>query len=65
MLAPEALYKLAYLDYLLRVEADGRLIKDDDLWVSEQRLRDADALAVALREAADEPGQNVFQTGTA
>ena len=49
MLAPEALYKLAYLDYLLRVEADGRLIKDDDLWVSEQRLRDADALAVALR----------------
>ena len=59
MLAPEALYKLAYLDYLLRVEADGRLIKDDDLWVSEQRLRDADALAVALREIADEPVRHV------
>ena len=55
MLAPQALYKLAYLDYLLRVEADRRLIKDDDFRVSEQCLRNTDALAVALREIADEP----------
>ena len=30
-----------------------------------QRLRHAHPLAVALREAADEPGQDIFQTGTA
>ena len=55
MLPPKAFYKLAYLDYLLRVKADGRLVKDDDLRVSEQCLRYADTLAVALREIADEP----------
>ena len=44
----EALDQVADLDDLLRVEADGRLVQNQDGWVAEQRLRDADALLVAL-----------------
>ena len=62
MLAPEALYKLAYLDYLLRVEADGRLIKDDDLWVSEQRLRDA--VNAQVQQAVNDYNRQIEQAGT-
>ena len=44
----EALDQVADLDDLLRVEADGRLVQNQDGRVAEQRLRDADALLVAL-----------------
>ena len=41
---------------LLGVEARGRLVDDDERRVVEQRLRDADALAHAAREAAERAG---------
>ena len=44
----EALDQVADLDNLLRVKADGRLVQNEDGRVAEQRLRDADALLVAL-----------------
>ena len=48
----ELLDQLAGLDDLLRVEAGRRLVEDEHLGVVEQRLREADALPVALRELA-------------
>ena len=53
-LAAEALDELARLDDLLRVEAGRRLVEDQHVRVVEDRLREADALAVALRELADQ-----------
>ena len=40
-------------DPLLRVEADGRLVEDEQLRVPEKRLGDADPLPLAAREGAD------------
>ena len=54
----------AQLDDLRRVEAHGGFVQNDELRTAQQRLRHAHPLAVALREAADEPGQDIFQTGT-
>ena len=39
-------------------------VQNNEPRTSQQRLRHAHPLAVALREAADEPGQDIFQTGT-
>ena len=38
---------------LLRVEAGGRLVDDDQLWIADQRLGDAETLAHAAGEACD------------
>ena len=43
----------AHLDDLHRVEAAGRLVEDQQLRLVHQRLGDADALAVAVRQAED------------
>ena len=44
----------ADLDDLPRVEPDGRLVEDEHARPMHEGLRDADALAVALRELADQ-----------
>jgi hypothetical protein len=41
------------------VEADGGLVEDEHIRVPEQRLREADALPVALRQLADHPVAHV------
>ena len=53
----------ADLDHLRRVQADGRLVQDDDLGRAQQRRRNADALAVAFGQVADEPPLHTLQPG--
>ena len=48
MVAAEGSDKVAYLDNLFGVKAYSRLVEDDNLGVSDQRLRDSDPLPVAL-----------------
>ena len=50
VIARQRLDELADLDDLLRVEPGGRLVEDEDVRVVDQRLREADALLVALGE---------------
>src|SRR5204863_6284045 len=57
--APEALDELAGLDDLLGVEARGGLVEDEHVGVGEDGLGEADALAVALGEPADDLAANV------
>ena len=52
VVAGEAADQIARLDDLLRVEAGGRLVEDQHLGVVDDRLRQADALPVALRQLA-------------
>ncbi|HEY6508301.1 MAG TPA: hypothetical protein VIY56_09830 [Vicinamibacterales bacterium] len=52
VVSAKLLDQLAGLVDLLRVEAGRRLVEDEHLGVVEQRLREADALPVALRELA-------------
>ena len=56
VIAGEFLDELARFDDLLRVEAGGRLVEDQDVGVVDERLRQADALPVALRELARRGG---------
>ena len=56
VVAGEAPDQLARLDDLLRVEAGGRLVEDQHVGVVNQRLGEADALPVALRELARSGG---------
>ena len=55
VVAGEAANQIARLDDLLRVEAGGRLVEDQHVRVVDDRLRQADALPVALRELAAVP----------
>ena len=48
VLFAEALDQLADLDDLLGVKADRRLVENDHRRIAQQRLRKADALAIAL-----------------
>ena len=57
--------ELADLDDLCRVQADRRLVQNDEPGTAQQCLCNAHPLLVALGKAADEPGQNGFQPGTA
>ena len=57
--------QLADADDLRRVQANGGLIQNDELRAAQQRLRNAHALAITLGQAADEPGQHIFQPGAA
>ena len=43
-------YKISYLDYLLGVKTDGRLIKNKYIRVAYKRLGKAYTLTVALRQ---------------
>ena len=56
MIAGELLDELARLDDLLRVEAGRRLVEDQHVRVVDERLRQADALPVALRQLAAQCG---------
>ena len=57
--------QFADADDLRRVQANGGLIQNDELRAAQQRLRNAHALAITLGQAADEPGQHIFQPGAA
>ena len=48
MILAEVLDEVAYLNDLLRVETDGRLVENKHLRVADERLRNADTLTVAL-----------------
>ena len=48
MILSERSYKAPYLDYLLWVKSDRRLVEYDDGRVSDKRLRNSDSLAVSL-----------------
>ena len=50
-------------DDLRRVQADRGLIQNDQLRAAQKSLRNAHALAVALGQAADEPGHHLIQPG--
>ena len=49
----EGLYQLSDLNYLNRVEANRRLVKDDDLGITEHRLSNAYSLSVTLGKILD------------
>ena len=55
------LIKRAHRADLLRVEADGRLVQNDQFRLMHQRIRQADALAVALGKLADDAAAHVRQ----
>ena len=65
MAFPQLPDQSADLDDLCRVKAHGRLVQNDELRRAQQCLRNAHALAVALGQTADEPGQHLFQPGAA
>ena len=45
--------QVADFDDLVRVQADGRFVENQHAWIAQQRLRDADALAVTFGKVAD------------
>ena len=53
-LAAERANEVADAEDLVRVEADGGFVQDDDLGLGQERVRNTDALAEAFRELADE-----------
>ena len=61
MALAQALHQIADLDDLDGVEAHGGLVEDDDVGVADERLRDAHALLVALREVLDGTADHLFQ----
>ena len=52
MLFAESRDEVAYLDDLLGVKTDGRFVKNQHIGISDERLGDADALAVAFGKVA-------------
>jgi len=59
MVAAQVADQLAYLDDLARVQADGRLVQDQNLRVSDQGLRETYALLVTFGQVADHSGLHV------
>ena len=51
---PRFLMRVAHLPDLVGVQADGGFVEDEQVGVADECLRQADALAVALREIADQ-----------
>ena len=60
VIAAEVTDQVADLDDLLGVKTDRRLVENDDLGVADERLRDADSLAVALGQIANDAVVNVL-----
>ena len=50
---------------LVRIQADGRLVEDQDRRPREQRIRQADPLPVAARQGADDLGAPLGEAGDA
>ena len=50
---------------LVRIQADGRLVEDQDRRPREQRVRQADPLPVAARQRADDLGAPLAEAGDA
>ncbi len=59
MVFAKFLYKAAHFLYLLRVKAACRLVEYEHRRVADERLREADALAVALGKVAYEPAAHL------
>ena len=59
----ERLDKIADFNDLNGVQADRWLVQDNDLRVSQQRLRNADALTIALGECADQTVAHSLNAG--
>ena len=55
--------QVADFNNLQRVKADGRLVQNDVRRVAQQCLRNANALAVALGQGADQPVCHLGQAG--
>jgi len=55
----EAAHELTELDRLDGIEADRRLVEHQHVGIAEQRLRQADTLAVALRQVSRRPLRDV------
>ena len=45
---PEIFYEISYLNNLVRVKANRRLVENEDIGVADERLRKADSLLIAL-----------------
>ena len=58
----EALDQGANFADLVRIEPDGRLVKDQDVGLVDQGIGETDPLAVALGECADELSLHVPET---
>ncbi len=56
---PELLDEVPDLAHLVGIEADGRLVEDEDLGIVGEDVGEADALAVALGEMADDAVRDV------
>ena len=54
VLLAEVLDEVAHLPDLVRVEADGRLVEDEQVRLGDEGFGEADALAVALGKVADD-----------
>ena len=61
MIAGEGLQQFADFDDLLGVETAGGLVEDQDVGVVDDGLGDADALAVAFGQLADQLGADVAE----
>ena len=57
----QTLDQLAHRADLVRVQADGRLVQDDQFRLVHQRIRQADPLAVTLGKLADDPPADLGQ----
>ena len=57
-----SLIELTRLDDLLRIESGGRLVEDEHLGIVQNRLREPDALPVALRELSAVAVRHVVDT---
>ena len=60
-LGPQLAHERPDLEDLVGVEPAGRLVEDQDLGLVQERLRDPDPLAVALREGGHRPVDHLLQ----
>jgi hypothetical protein len=63
--AAEPAHELADLDHLAGIEADRRLVEDQDRRIAEQCLREADALAVPFESAPTRRCATPFRSNAA
>ena len=62
MLLAEVLDQVAHLANLIGIEADGRLVENQQIRFVHERVRQADALPVTFGKRADDPIFHVAQT---
>src|SRR6266508_2919701 len=62
MLFPQVLDQLAHLSDLVWIEADCWLIQNQQVWFSEQRVRQSHPLSISLGEGPDQLVLNALET---